>query len=787
MTLWHPSEVFVPEVELKRKSQKILLASVIFALSLGDACQSEPSLEPEGELAPIDWVDPFIGTGGGGYAQAQCFVGATRPFGMAKPGPDSSGPLLGRTGFAHSSGYWSLDDHIDGLSQLHLHGTGAEDFGNFLLMPSDAALSPGTREDGYKQWFRHSIETASPGYYAVHLEDADVDVELTASTHAAFHRYHFAADAQPMLVVDFGHGLGRDGGPQSEIALVENGATLSGKMIAAGRFTGEERSYPVWVSAQISPPPSTAQLYVDGALIEDGLQGGAGQAQGIRSGAFLYFAEGTREVTVQLGMSYVDAEQAATNRAEIEGLSFDQVHQEARDVWSSMLDRVHVEGGRDDDKTIFYTALYHSMMMPTQMSEVGGFYRGLDRQVHQAEGFYYHSDFSMWDSYRTLHPLLNLIAPDKQQDLARSLLAMADQYGAPPRWPLAVNESGSMLGSPAAIILVESLLKGLDLDAAEVLDVLVADADLLEGHSIRHDFAPCIELGFCPADEVGDSVSKTLEYAWADFAISALAKNQGETDLANRFAQRALGYRGLWDAQTQFLRGRNRDGTWAQEPFDPLEFSDDYTEGNAWQYLWAAPFDVVGLVEMFGGVEPMLSKLDDFFRLAKETPRPMPIEPFAGYDSYYWHGNEPDIHAAYLYALAGQPQRGFAQIDWVRRTKYGTGPDGLDGNDDAGTLSAWYVFSALGLYPLAGSDLYIVGTPLFPRAVLHLPTGDLEIVAPEVDAQHIYVKSLSLNGQALTRPFVHHADLLGGAVLRFEMSASPTTWGQGEVLDLFAD
>ncbi|MFH1808149.1 MAG: GH92 family glycosyl hydrolase [Pseudomonadota bacterium] len=756
------------------------LLVVLLSLGAFGSCQCEPDPVPT-LVDVVDLVDPFIGTGGGGYSQAQAFVGATLPFGMVKPGPDSSGPLLGSTGFAHTAGYWYHDDHIDGFSLLHFHGTGVEDYGNFLFMPTLGVDASKTSESGYRQFFRHSREQASPGYYQVQLEDLGVDVELTASLHAAVQRYSFAAGSvEPAVVVDLGHGLGRTGCVDSEVQWDASAAELSGRMRNAGRFTGEDRAFDVYLSARFEPAPVSVQLFRDGELLD-----GVASATGVRSGALVRFADGTRHVLVRAGVSYIDVQAARGNRAEVDGRSFDAVHEDARTRWRELLMRVEIEGGSDAEQRIFYTALYHSLLMPTTMSEADGRSVGLDRQVHDDAGFVYHSDFSMWDTYRTLHPLLGLLYPDKQRDLSRTLLAMAAQHGALPRWPLAVNETGTMLGSPASIILADSAARGVvDFDLPAALDAMVADADGVAGRSIRGGVAQCLAAGYCPADQVGRGVANTLEYAWADFAIANLARQLGDDGIEARFRSRVGGYAGLWDPTEQFLRGRNADGSWSQQPFDPEVWTEDFAEGNAWQYLWATPFDVPTFAALFGSVDAMLDKLDTFFELSEATPRPMLVEPFSGYDLYYWHGNEPDIHAAYLYALAGQPGRGARWIDWVRRSKYSDGPDGLDGNDDAGTLSSWYVFSALGLYPLAGSDVYVVGTPLFKRAVLHLAGGDLVIEAPAADATHLQVQGLGLHGQPQRTPYLRHADLAQGGSLQFTMGAGSSSWGEGEPLDL---
>ena len=732
---------------------------VILATSVACSATSDPA--PQDRL---DFIDPFIGTGGGGFAQPQAFVGATVPFGMVKPGPDTSGPLLANAGFAHASGYWYPDDEIDGFSQLHLHGTGIEDYGNVLFMPSDGMSTRKTAERGYRQAFFHDTEIASPGYYAVTLEDTTTRVELTASAHAAHHRYTFSdRAAAPTVIIDVGHGLGAAASLECEVQI--DGDEVHGRMLSAGRFTGANRAFDVYFSARLSPPPSSFGTWGASTLTEGGVS-----ASGERCGAYFGFDAVAPVVEVRVGLSFIDVHAARANRGEVDALRFETVHARARQAWRSALSTVDVEGGSDADRTIFETALYHAMLMPTLMSEVQGRYVGLDRAVHQSAGFAYYSDLSMWDTYRTLHPLLVLIAPERQRDIALSLLAMAQQHGALPRWPLAVNETGVMIGSPASIILADSILKGVPgIDATAAYAAIRADAEMEQGRTIRGGFQHCTSVGWCPADRMGGSVSKSVEFAWADFAAANLAAQLGHVEDAARYRTRARGWAGHWDPSTAFLRGRNGDGTWSDEPFDPTALSEDFTEGNAWHYLFSPFFDVAHLAELFGGVDAMLDKLDAFFERSVQTPTPLiGGEPFKGPDLYYWHGNEPDIHAAFVYAAAGQAQRGQRWVDWVRQTKYGADPDGLGGNDDAGTLSAWLALTALGLYPIAGSDQYVIVAPLFERAVVHLPGGDLVIEAPGAPARR-RVESISVDGVTHAEATIRHR-ALAGATIRFVLS-----------------
>ena len=764
------------------------------ALSRGLGCSSDsagtdsPDPHDVRETTPaplvdlVASVDNRIGSGGGGYAQGQVFVGAQVPFGMVRPGPDTAG-YMGDLGFAHTAGYWYLDDIIEGFSQLHLHGTGVEDFGNFLMMPTLEMSAAQTRKAGYQKPFRHETEVAVPGYYAVTLDEIDVRAELTASIHSAVHRYTFPADtATPIVLIDFGHGIGIEEAPDAEVVIDEATGEVTGWMFNAGRFTGERRAFEVYFAAQFDPKPVSV-----GVWNGDEVSPGDATARGGRVGGFLTFPAGTEQVVAHVGVSLMDVEQARRNRAETSSQTFDAVRAAATEAWIQAFERVSVRGGTEETQRIFAAGLYHSLLMPTQLSEQtneGSRFVGLDRQRHASTDFVSYSDFSLWDTYRTLHPLLILVAPDRQRDMVKSLMQMTAHHGAPPRWPLAVNETGTMLGSPAAITMSESVVKGIDgLDTAAIFDAVVADADVVEGRTIRGGFSHCLEHGYCPADLVGRAVANSVEFGWADFAIAQLARHLGVDAESSRFASRARYWSEHFDKETKFLRGKNADGAWATSRLDTLSWTDDYAEGTAWQYLWSAPYDLGELSRQFGGKEPMLAKLTEFFEISEATPPP-PIVAKDGvysWDTHYWHGNEPDIHASYLFAMAGEPDLSAKWVDWVRRTKYRDDERGLSGNDDGGTLSAWYVLSAIGFYPIAGSDLYVIGSPLFDEVTLRLTGGDLVISAVGAGPGNIYVQSATLNGEPLDSPILRHSQLAPGGELRFVMGPTAAGWGRGEV------
>ncbi len=718
---------------------------------------------------PLTSVDPFIGSDGMGFNQGQTFVGPTLPFGMVKPGPDSGGFLFRKSSsWAHTSGYWYADDKIEGFSQLHFSGTGIEDYGNFLFMPTDGMDAEKTSEIGYRESFSHDDEEASPGHYGVTFLESRIRVDLGASAHAAHHRYRFPESTiEPTVIVDVGHGIGDYPALDSGVTVDRDAGTIEGWMLSAGRFTGEDLAFRVYFSAKFSKPFESHGVWQDGELSPN-----VSTAEGIHLGAWVGF-DSPGDVEVRIGVSYIDVEQARTNRSELDNQSFDETRLAAESAWKTQLGAIEILGGTERQQRIFYTALYHSALMPTQMSE-GDRYVGLDREVHTASDFTYYSDMSMWDTYRTLHPLMSLVYPDRALDFAKTLLAMRRDHGKLVRWPLATNETGTMVGTPAAIILADTVLRGVQgFDIQAALAIAIEDADGVEDVTTRPP--ACIEQGYCPSDEVGRATSLTLEYGWADFAIANLAEHLGQADVAADFRERAASYKQHWDEETGFLRGINTDGTWAIRDFDSQAQSDDYVEGNAWHYLWAVPFDVIGESVLFGGRQVFVDRLSDFFEISKVTPTPV-----AGIvtmpDEYYWHGNEPDIHAAFLFALAGMPGLGGQWVDWVRETRYDDKPIGIAGNDDAGTLSAWYVFASLGIYPLSGSDIYVLAPPVWNESVLHLAGGDLRIVAKRNKPSDLVLQGATLNGEVLENPWVTHEAIAGGGELILEMSSEPSSW-----------
>ena len=725
------------------------------------------------ERALIEHVDPMIGTGGLGFGVGSAFPGPQVPFGMARPGPDTTGPD-NAPGANHCAGYWYDDALIRGFGQTRPHGMGVPDYGAVGVMATVGMDASETSWWGHRSSFRHDTEEASPGYYAVTLARDGVRAELTAGDRVGLHRFTFPEVDDAVVLIDAGHFLADveiiDGRVEHdpEAGEVWGFATFSGSY--SGRFGG----MPVYFHARASRPPVEGGLWSEGELLGAEVR----SADGPSTGAWLrYDATAEPTVEVAVGLSFVSEEGALANLdAEVSEVDFDGARALAEGRWEEILGRIEVEGGSDRDLELFYTALYHSLLMPTLAMDVDGRYRGLDGEVHRAEGYVYFTDFSLWDTFRTLHPLLTLVYPELQLEMVRSLAAMGRDGGVTPRWPLGIGYTGGMVGDPADLVFADSWVKGVrDFDLAAAYEVLrrTATGPMPPGSLFggRSGIAEYQELGYVPIEATGSSGSVTLEYAYADYGLGQLAEALGEEVDAAMFGERAGSWRNLWDAESRFLAGRHADGSFS-EVDDPGRWQDFWAEGNSWHYLWYAPHDLEGLAEVMGGREVLLERLDHFFESSADRES-FPLLP----SPWYWHGNEPDLHAPWIYAALDRPADSARWVRWAMERHYGDGPDGLPGNDDSGTLSAWFVFSAIGLYPIAGLDHYLIGSPIFDRVVVHLAGGDLVIEATGAAEGALYVQRATLDGEPLERARVAHDDL-AGATLRLEMGHEPSGWAR---------
>jgi predicted alpha-1,2-mannosidase len=726
------------------------------ALVLLGAC-TPPAPDDSGAAAePVplssEDVDVFIATGGPGFRVGSSTPAATAPFGLVKAGPDTS--LDGTVySFYHCSGYYWDDTHIEGFGHFHLVGTGSADYGNVLFMPTDGWDSSKRSPDGWRQPFDHADEVASPGRYAVTLGDG-TGVDIVATSHGAHHRYTFPDDTStPTIVVDVEHVLGGSslGG---EVGVDPADGALFGMSRTNGAFTSDNRVY--------------FYARVEGGFDDFGTWGddagerGRTAAAGIDAGLWVSPRSRTPEVRVGISLTSVDAARANLE-AELLDRRFDDTAAAAAATWDAALSVVSVAGGSDEQRRITGSALYRALTMPQEHGDVDGRYVGFDGAVHPAEGFTYHSDMSLWDTYRTAHPLYTLLYPARANDFARSLVAMAEQGGAFPRWPAARQDGGSMIGAPADIVLADTWLRGVrDWDAAAAWPLLEAQArgTVEVPYNARPGLDALQTLGWIPSDEQDGSVAWMQETAWADAALARLALALGENEDAAFYEHRAYTWRNVWDPAVGFFHGRRRDGTFEEAP-NPVAWESEYVEGNAWQYLWMPFPHHEALAETLGGREAALRRLRVFFEEAeREGVLDFP-------QTYYWHGNEPDIHAPFLFALWGAPDETLRWVRWVQDTHYAAAPVGLAGNDDGGTLSAWWLFAALGLYPIAGTDEYVVTAPMFEEASFAVLDG-VFTVRRVGDGAH--VSEVSLDGVPLDRVRIRHQELRpgGSLVVRLE-------------------
>jgi len=732
-----------------------------------------------------DSVDPFIGTGGEGHT----FPGATVPFGMVQLSPDTRIQPRAQ-GYDWAAGYRYDDSSIVGFSHTHFSGTGHSDLGDVLLMPVTGPEKlergdPDTPGSGYTSRFRHDDEIARPGYYAVTLDDYRVRAELTASARVGVHRYTFPAGEDARVLLDLRTSMYDYPGKilWSRLRHMPDG-TITGFRETRGWAPGRQLYFAMRFSRPLTGHAfhntETDIAYKGFAPPADRVPGERAQIEGRQLVGTFDFGKLDAPLVVKVAISSVDEAGAIANLdAEVPDFDFDRVHAAAKAEWIQALSVLDVDAP-DAQRRSAYTALYHTLLGPSLFMDADGRYRGPDQAVHTAKGFDHYSTFSLWDTYRALHPLLTIVQPEKRNaDFVNSLLAHRrhSPYGILPVWSFHGQETWTMIGYHAVPVIADAYLKGIrGFDADEALDAMVASASYGPYDGLRQ----YMELGWVPIDEEGEAASKTLEYAYGDWTIARMAQAMRRDDVARTFDARAANWRNAFDPGTGFMRAKKRDGSF-RTPFDPTAsgYGTDYTEGNAWQYSWYVPHDVAGLAAVHGGADALLGKLDAAFEAEVDPAIFEHMEDITGLIGWYAHGNEPSHHVAYLYAYAGQPWRTQARLKSIMETQYADRPDGLAGNDDLGQMSAWYLFTALGFYPVApGSGEYVIGRPFLPRATLRLPNGKrFTIVADGLDAGHGYIGAATLDGKPLDRAFLRHEEILAGGELRFTMQAEPSrTW-----------
>lgn len=723
-----------------------------------DAGSGEAASDASADAAPpvradlLAHVDPFISTGGVGFGIGSGYPGPALPFAMIHPGPDTR-VAAGASSFQHCSGYSWDDDLVTAFSLVRMHGTGVPDYGNLGIMPVVGVSDAIRNETGRMAKFAHADESASVGRYATKLATG-VGVEITSTARAAAFRFTFPAGVDPVIVLDPSHAIGTGRVEDPRLSLDASTASFDMRTHAIGDLSDRIGGFELFAHGVTSAAPVEV-----GTFDASAMHAGDTAIAAAGAGGWMRFASGTTSVELRVAVSFVDAAGARSNLdAEMPAFAFDATLDAARAAWKTELDRFEVFGIDDREATIVGTSLYHAELMPTLMSDVDGRAVAVDRSIVTSATPRY-SDFSLWDTYRTLHPWLLFLDHPSARVFAASLVQMGVEGGNVPRWSLAHGDVKSMNGTPGEIVLAESAAKGALDDEAHAFEVARRSAfgPPTGPAGGRSNWATWLAHGYVPSD-----VSETEEYAIADGVLAEWATRRGETADAATLAAHARFYTNLWDPSVGFFRGKDDAGAWSKF-LGPTIDTPEYTEGDAWQYLWLAPHDLDGLVTTLGGKDAALARLDEYFAGS------MSETPILGKRKYYWPGNEPDIMAPWLYAAFGARDRGAAALDWAVDAFYGTGPDGLPGNDDGGTLSAWRLFASTGLYPIAGTDRYVVGTPRHPKVVVHRPDGTLTIVASPDPSRNRGVASVTLDGTPIVDAFVRHASLEGDHVLAFSM------------------
>jgi predicted alpha-1,2-mannosidase len=710
------------------------------------------------------YVDPFIGTAGHGHT----YPGATMPFGMVQISPDT------RVGnWDACSGYHYSDSTILGFSQMHLSGTGAQGLGDILLMPTTGKiqLNPGDEKNpasGYRSKFSHASEKSEPGYYSVILDDHNIKVELTATVRAGFHKYIFPQKGEVNLIIDLMHRIQT----ASEIKEAEFRIINDYKIEGMRRTSGYIKDHLVYFAAEFSKP-----------IIEHGIQTGGNisqitnDAKGDSIKTYLKFKlDEKSELLVKVGISTVDYDGAWKNlEAEIPGWNFDKVKNDAKDAWNKQLSKIIVKGNSEEKKKIFYTALYHSSVVPNIYYDVDRRYRGRDRKVHTCCNFDNYTALSIWDTFRATHPLYVLIDPKLAGNLVKALLAKYDESGMLPQLEYGNNETNDMIGYHSLPVIADAYFKGLkDFDVKHALKAMINSA-----YNSNPEMKYFKELGFIPSDKSKESVSKSLEYTYDDWNIYRIAKSIGDEKTANEFLERAKNYINLYDGSIGFFKARTSVGDWVTE-LNPSEITRDYTEGNAWQYSLFAPHDINGLINLHGGKSEFISHVDKLFTF-KTAFTGKNVDDLTGVIGQYAHGNEPSHHMAYVYNFVDQPWKTQALIHQLCKEMYTTKPDGLIGNEDCGQMSSWFNFSSMGFYPFCpGTEEYQIGTPLFEEVKINLGNGKVLCVkANNLSDENYYIQSVTLNGKKLNVPFFKHSDIINGGELIFTMGNQPNErWGK---------
>ena len=741
---------------------------VLVACTFGAAFCLFPSCVKENAgLDYASYVNPFVGTGGHGHT----FPGPVVPHGMVQPSPDTR-----IDGWDACSGYYYADSTINGFSHTHVSGTGCADYGDFLLMPTvgEQQYNPqdySSQTLPYASAFSHQNETAEPGYYSVFLERYGVKAELTATCRAALHRYTFPETEDAGFVLDLDYSIQHQTNLDMQVDVVSDTEIRGIKLTKYWAFDQQVSFY-----AKFSKPFAAT-------VVRDTLSDQNGKMQPRCKVLLRFNTDKDEQVLVKVGISAVDMEGARKNlEAEIPDWNFDEVRDDARKMWNEYLSKIDVSTDNETDKTVFYTAMYHAAVSPNLFMDVDGKYLGMDLETHQgnAEKPIY-TVFSLWDTFRALHPLYSIIDPQLNNDFIRSLLQKNREGGIFPMWDLASNYTGTMIGYHAASLIADAYTKGYaDFDLQEAYNACLRAAeydttDIKCPSAVLPHLMPKAKyykntIGYIPCDHENESVAKALEYAYDDYCISVLAEAVGDYKNYQKYTRLAKAYALYFDPSVRFMRGVDSDGNW-RTPFNPKASNhrnDDYCEGNAWQWTWFVPHDVEGV-----------GKLDSLFTVDSTIEGELVSADISGLIGQYAHGNEPSHHVIHLYNYANRPWKTQELIDRVLKEQYRNAPDGLSGNEDCGQMSAWYILNSMGFYQVCpGKPVYSIGRPLFDRVDISLPDRNVfSIVTKNNSSENKYIKSVTLNGRPLDEPFLNHQDIARGGTLEIVMSAEPTKWG----------
>lgn len=701
------------------------------------------------------YVNPFVGTAGHGHT----YPGAVVPFGMVQLSPDTR-----LTGWDGCSGYHYSDNVIYGFSHTHFSGTGCSDLGDILFMPMAGEPSP--KKKDYSSPFKHENEKASPGYYAVKLDKGDINVELTVTARVGFHKYTFSKGNKSFIILDLKH---RDKVLESYLKVTGN-RTFEGMR----RSKDWAKDQHVYFAAEFSESFSEYGIYKN-----DKLKKKINELNAVDIKAFFGFNMAEKKtIYVKVGISTVSIEGARKNlAAELSGWDFEKVKKDAHDTWQKELSKIEATSSRPDVMKTFYTALYHTMVVPNINMDIDGAYRGMDNKIHYAKGFTYYNVFSLWDTFRAAHPLYTVLQGQKTTDFLKTFIAMYKDGGRLPMWEFSCNETDCMIGYHSIPVIVDAFAKGYtDFDNKTALEAMKKSAT-----ENKYGIQRYIEQGYLGIGEQSDCVSKTLEYAYDDWCIAIMAQMTGDENTYREYLKRSENYKNLYDYTTGFFRPKVNK-RWL-EPFNPFDVNRGaYCEANAWQYNFFVPHDVNGLIDLSGGKEAFSKKLDELFTVESKLTGAAQSD-ISGMIGQYAHGNEPSHNFSYLFNFAGKAWKTQKMARLIMEELYNPNPDGLCGNEDCGQMSAWYVFSALGFYPVTpGMPYYVIGSPILDKAVIHSENGKIfTITAANNSRDNVYIKSADLNGYPYGKSWINHEDIMNGGTLLFELSHQPNElWGTAE-------